>query len=339
LISQSVPTETYVGRFDGEAIPYSLNLLNGVDWDKKPPWIKDLFVPKQSIEGLQAQLTSRSAQDLEHIISFCLEYHAHDELFWTFDKMITTLPLAGGVSGCVDRFPPLAFSLLKRYPPDDLHHFHTEVAAIGLTIVQNIIRSANGLGIAALVALEKISSSISQLPMANYLDLLMLVAHSVRSSVLVQEVLLVINEARAPNINQSDIIAYIHKHALAVAFDRAEEAADECPCDEKGMPRKRSSAVPILQLLPVADEPAMVVAHVRIDTPNPVRLHSHVRLQAAAEPEKGWTECPVIDGIVVRALKGELKIELQQPPPPEMVRIQWKMYMAGSVGGWIFLSF
>jgi regulator of nonsense transcripts 1 len=332
LIARSVPTETYIGRFDREAVPYSLNLLTGFDWSEKPSWFKDLFVPKQSIEDLQGQLASRNAQELELIMSFCLEYHADLEMFWTFDFMITTVPLADGIRSWVERFPPLAFSLLKKYPPDDSCCLKPEIAAIGVTIIRNIIRSANSLGIAILVALEKISSSISQISMADYLDLLMLAAHSVRSSHLAQEVLLVLNDARAPVIAQSDIFSYVHKHALAIAFDRAEEAADECPCDEHGTPRKRSSAIPILQLLPVADELAVVVAHVRIDTPNAVRLHSHVRLEAAAEPQRGLVECPVIDGIVVQASKGELKLELQYPPPPEMVRIQWKMYTAGSVG-------
>ena len=332
LTAGSIPTDTYIGRFDRETVPYSLNLLNDFDWTKKPPWFKDLFVPKRSPEGMQEQLMLRSAEELEHIMAFCLEYHATDELFWAFDVMITTTPLADGVPSWVDRFPPLAFLLLKRYPPDDSQRLAPTVADIGITIVKNIIRSANALGIAALVALEKISESISQIAMANYLDLLMLVAHCVRSSNLAQEVLLVLNDTRISIIAQSDLYAYIHKHALAVAFDRAEEAADECPCDEKGTPRKRSSAIPILQLLPVANELMTVVAHVRIDIHNAVRLHSHVRLQAAVEPERGWVECPVIDGIVVQASKGELKIELQHPPPPEMVRIQWKMYTAGSVG-------
>ena len=331
----SVPTETYIRRFDEEAVPYSMNSLSGVDWATKPHWFKGLFVPKQSIEGMQGQLTTRSAQELEQIMLFCLDYRAEYEMFWTFDLMITTIPLADSVPSWVDRCPPLVFALLKKYAPDDSHCLKPEVAGIGVTIVQNVIRSANMLGIATLVALEKVSGSISQIDMANYLDLLMLAAHCVRSGNLAQEVLLVLNDARAPIIAQSDIYAYIHKHALAVAFDRAEEAADECPCDEKGTPRKRSSAIPILQLIPVASELSTAVAHVRIDIPNPVRLHSHVRLQAATEPEKGWVECPVIDGIVVQASKGELKLELQHPPPPEMTRMQWKMYMAGSVGRYI----
>jgi regulator of nonsense transcripts 1 len=320
------------------ATPYSLNLLSNFNWDDKPPWLKDLFFPKQTIEAIQDQLALRCFRELEEIMSFCLEYHVEDQLFCAFNMMISTHPLPDGVQAWVDRFPPLAFSLLKMYPPDESRSLKPEVAAMGGTIIRNIIRSANNLGIASLVALEKISVTISQIPMPNYMDLLMLTAHCIHSSNLTQEVLLVLNDAREPIISQSDIHWYIHKHALAVAFDRAEEAADECPCDERGTPAKRLSAVPILKLLPVANESATVVAHVRIDAPNAVRLHSHVRLQVATQPDKGQVDCPVIDGIVIQASKGELKIELQYPPPPEMVKMQWKMYPAGSVGGSLSIS-
>lgn len=332
LIYRSVPTETYIGRFDREKTSYALNLLTDVDWNQKPPWFQSIFLPKQNFDARKAQLTSKSAQELEEIMSFCLEYHAEDEMFWIFDEMIKALPLNPCISTWIDRFPPLVFALLKKYPPEDSNCLAPGITAFSITIVENIIRSANTLGIASLVALEKISSSIADIAMTNYLDLLMLAAHSVRSPNVVQEVLLVLHEARASVIDQSEVLAYVHKHALAITFDRAEEAADECPCDDKGVPRKRSSAIPIIRLLLVAQEQSTVVAHVRIDRANSVRLHSHIRLQAAAEPEKGWIDCPVLDGIVVQASKGELKIKLQYPPPPETEKMQWKIYNAGNVG-------
>lgn len=271
-------------------------------------------------------------QQLDETMSFCVDYHLDRELFWTFDVMIEMAPLASPVPTWVDRFSPLVFSILKKFPPGDSQRLVPEIAHMGDMIVRNVIRSANGLGIASLVALEKLALSICDISMSGYLDLLMLTAQSVRSSNLVQEILLVLNDSRAPSIAQSDLFAYIHKHALAISFDRAEEAADECPCNDLGIPRKSSSAVPILKLLLAADGAATVIAHVRIDTPNPVRLHSHVRLQAAAEPEKGWVQNPLLDGIVVQAARGELKIELYHPPPPELERMQWRMYDAGSVG-------
>ena len=88
----------------------------------------------------------------------------------------------------------------------------------------------------------------------------------------------------------------------------------------------------LLRLLAVPGDPSAVIAHVRIDALNPVRLHSHVRLQAATDPEKGWVKVAILDGVVVQSAKGEVKIELNHPPPPELERMQWRMYEAGSVG-------
>ena len=88
-----------------------------------------------------------------------------------------------------------------------------------------------------------------------------------------------------------------------------------------------------MRLAPVPDEPTQVFAHVRLDEPTTVRIHSHVRLQAASDPEKGWVGGkPVVDAVVVLARKGEMKMELQYPLPPEYARMQWRMYNAGSVG-------
>jgi hypothetical protein len=127
--------------------------------------------------------------------------------------------------------------------------------------------------------------------MDEYLHLLMLASLSVRSSELVQEVLLVLHECRADVMAQSPMMEYAHKHALGITFDRAEEAADECPCNDQGRPKKPRGRGPppaTVRLVPVPDEPTQVIAHVRVDEPTPVRIHSHVRLQAVSDPEKGW---------------------------------------------------
>lgn len=302
--------------------------MASVDWGRYPSWIGELFATEKL--NRKDQLKSRSLKELEEVIAFCLEYRAEDELFYAFDAMICTLPLTAGIPNIVDRFPPLAFSLLKTYPPDDSRMLDPKTEVFSTTMIRNIIRSANALGIASLAALERISSTIATISMAEYLDLLVLTVHSVRHSGLVQEVLFVLNDARTANSVQSDISTYVHKCALSVAMDRAEEAADECPCDEKGIPRKRRDAFPLLQLVPVDHTSA--IAHIRIDKPSAVRLHSHVRLQAASEPESGPNDIPILDGIVVRAAKGECKIELQYPPPHESSKIKWRMYTAGSVG-------
>ncbi|THU75923.1 hypothetical protein K435DRAFT_595598, partial [Dendrothele bispora CBS 962.96] len=90
----------------------------------------------------------------------------------------------------------------------------------------NIIRSANTLGIASLVALEKISANIARLSSREYLDLLWLTALSVRSMQLVQEIMFVLNDCRATSNDQSAAARYERQHGLGIAIDRAEEAVD-----------------------------------------------------------------------------------------------------------------
>jgi regulator of nonsense transcripts 1 len=200
-------------------------------------------------------------------------------------------------------------------------------------ILSNLIRSANALRVAVLVALEKISGTIAALPPAEYFDLLWLTSGSVRSQELVQEVLLVLNDCRLSHGDNSDVARrYGDKHALAIAFDRAEEAFEECPCDEDGKPRKQRTAPAHTRLSYAEGEALCVRAPIRIDAKSVVRLHSHVRLQAASKPDNRWIESIVLDGVVVQAMKGELKIELMHPPPPEMEEIDWSLYNAGSTG-------
>ncbi len=165
----------------------------------------------------------------------------------------------------------------------------------------------------------------------------MFTATSVRSKQLVQEVLLVLNDSRIQYCPDSDSAAttYARKHALGVAFDRAEEAADECPCNDDGKPRKKQRVAPSHSTLtfgPDYLENGEVIATIRIDARSSVRVHSHVRLQAASKAENQWIEAPIMDGIVVQALKGELKIALHHPAPPEMERMDWNIYDAGTTG-------
>ncbi|KAK0477845.1 hypothetical protein IW261DRAFT_1321521, partial [Armillaria novae-zelandiae] len=75
-----------------------------------------------------------------------------------------------------------------------------------------------------------------------YFGLLRQMALSVRALQVAQEVLFVLNDSRAtlPDIPPEQ--KYGSKFALGIAFDRAEEAADECPCNEDGRPRKQRTA-------------------------------------------------------------------------------------------------
>lgn len=335
----SVATEAYISRLAQQKLPYSLNRLEDVDWSEDDRmWIKQLFIPKASREKIQAVLRNKDIKDVEKVLALCLNNHAYDELFWAFYTIITPIQRMNVdvTRNWIERHPPLVYCLLKTQPPTEDRFVSPYLADLELTIIQNIIKSANQSGIASLVALEKIAASVAKVSMDEYLHLLMLASLSARSSELVQEVLLVLHECRADVMSRSPMMEYAHKHALGITFDRTEEAADECPCNDQGRPRKargKSSPPAIVRLVPVEDEPTQVIANVRIDDTTSVRIHSHVRLQAVSDPEKGWVGGrPVVDAVVILARKGEMKMELQYPLPPEYAQMQWRMYNAGSVG-------
>jgi len=126
---------------------------------------------------------------------------------------------------------------------------------------------------------------------------------------------------------------YAYKHALGIAFERAEEAGDECPCDADGNIKRNNRNPPAqCKLHFITGSTSRVKADVRVDARTSVRLHSHVRLKAASHAENKWLGTLVLDGVVYQANVGEYKIELFHPPPPEMEKIDWNMYNAGSVG-------
>jgi len=273
--------------------------------------------------------------EVDKIMRFAIKYHAEEELFLIFDNVVRRQPLSiPFVTEWIEKFPQLTFTLLKVFPPSEDGLLPDDLRDVTHAIVRNIIRSANDTRIAALVGLEKVAKSIGMMDLKHYIDLLMLTALSVRATTLVQEVLLVLNESRLEHCPESPAAAYGHKHALRVAFDRAEEAADECPCNEDGRPRKKQKVAPAhakLKFGPDYDTSGQVIATTRIDARSSVRLHSHVRLQAASKAENRF-DVPIMDGVVTQSLKGELKIDLLHPAPPEMEVMDWNMYDAGSIG-------
>ncbi|KAJ7155081.1 RNA-directed RNA polymerase [Mycena filopes] len=335
---EHVPTETRVKRFQRQAAPYHLNDIKDIteeEWLETEPYsaLRTVFHPRLSADEFQQHLDGANALQLEAMMLFALRYHLDDEVFWIFNHIIAAAPLRRqDVIRWMDTYPPLVFPLLKAYPPVEDFHLPEETSPLATQILNNLIRSANTLRIAVLVALEKISASIAALPLGTYFDLLWLTAGSVRSQELVQEVLLVLNDCRLAHGDASDAARkYGDKRALAIAFDRAEEAFEECPCDEDGKPRKQRTAPAHTRLSYFEGEsPLCVRAPIRIDAKSAVRLHSHVRLQAASKPDNRWIESIVLDGVVVQSMKGELKIELMHPPPPEMEDMDWNLYNAGS---------
>ncbi|KAJ7446567.1 RNA-directed RNA polymerase [Mycena latifolia] len=335
---EHVPTENRVRRFERQAGPYHLNDIKDIsedDWrdpDKYPAWMKAAFHPRLGVDEFRRRLDGLTPLEVERAMQFSLRYHLENETFWIFNHIISAVPLRRtDAIAWMETHPPLVFALLKAYPPIDGLLLPDEISPLATEILHSLIRSANSLGMAVLVALEKMAATVAALPLGTYFDLLWLAAGSVRAQELVQELLLVLNDCRFTSGDTSDVARrYAEKHALAIAYDRAEEAFEECPCDEDGKPRRQRTAPAHTRLSYVEGEGLRVKAPLRIDAPTAVRLHSHVRLQAASKPDNRWIESIVLDGVVVQSMKGELTIELMHPPPPEMEVIDWNLYNAGS---------
>jgi hypothetical protein len=325
-----VQTEEFIKHQVSERRIYVVNRLNEVDWLQYPDWMQTLFSPGGNTFDL---LRQRSVEDILTIISFCARFHVEDQLFNAFHQMLDLIPLPAltEIQGATQVHPPLVFSLLKKFPPEN-RRLSSIMEDSVILLTDNLIRCANGFAIAVLVALEKIAASLIDLPLGHYCRLLELAASCIRSRDVAQEVLLVLNDIRMSHQEYSASYVYAHKHALAIAFDRVEEAADECPCDELGNPTKQRIAPSRVQLHSLDDDNGQVRVDIRIDLPSAVRLHSLVRLQAASRPDKGWTTRWMMDGVVTEAKKGELKVKLFQPPPSEMSDMDWLLYNAGSIG-------
>ncbi|KAK7059945.1 Rna-directed rna polymerase [Favolaschia claudopus] len=309
---EHVPTEIRVKRFERQAAPYRLNDIRDIsaeDWqnaEKHTKWIEAAFNPRLREDQFKRHLDELSFAQLNDVMQFSLRYHLEEETFWTFSHLISASPLRrSDVEKWLDAHPPLVFVLLRAYPPTEECALPEETEHLAGIIIHNLIRSANNHGVVVLVALEKISATIAGLPLKIYFDIVWFTAGSVRAQQLVQEVLLVLNDCRltCTSGNDSDIaVRYGEKHARAIAFDRAEEAFEECPCDEDGKPRRQRTAPTHTKLAYVEAEEGRlwVRATIRIDAKSAVRLHSH------------------------------LKIELMHPPPPEMEIMDWNLYHAAT---------
>ncbi|KAJ7598370.1 RNA-directed RNA polymerase [Mycena floridula] len=325
-----IATETRVGRFEREILPYRLNSLADVDWEKHPEWIRPIFSSAKP-EDQMPQLLSRILEsELDVVMEFGLLYHADEAVYWIFQYIVSLEPLRrDSVLRWMNQHPSLAFAALHKYPVTDSGVLDPVITPLEHDILRNIVRSANVMGIASLVALEKLSGTISSLPFDIYADLLWLTAHSVRSQQLVQEVLLVLNDARLSSGSTDPAWRYGNKYALGIVFDRAEEAADECPCHDNGRPKRQRTPPSQTKLTRIPENPQQVKATLRVDAKSGIRLHSHVRLQSASQ-EETLGEAVVLDGFVVQASKGEVTIDLVCPAPPELERMDWNLYDAGS---------
>ncbi|GJE97878.1 RNA-directed RNA polymerase domain-containing protein [Phanerochaete sordida] len=349
-----VGTEEVLHRFDHRPGQYTPNSLLAVNWEERPANERTVLIGE--LDAASRVLDATTPEDALEYFFMARKHRAEDRMFHIFEALLRkdAFPL-DIVLTAMEEHPPLAYCSLKRF----LHEGTAELseplrARLAIAVLVQAVRSANDLGMAALAALERLASDIAALDLNTYLELLWLSSLGIRSFQVAQEVLLVFNDSRAAQENLSPSEAYAIKHALAVVFDRAEEAANECPCDEQGRPRRQKEAPIATKLLPMpppkeevdgqssaapraeeqAEElntPVRVMAHVRVDLAVPIRLHAHVRLKVASTPEHSALPPAIVDGTVVRASRGELVLDILQPLPPEFAVVDWQMYRAGGV--------
>lgn len=292
-----------------------------------------------------AVLHASSMHTLMDVLSFAKYHRAETQIFWVFNAVLQAFSSDSleDLTACMDEYPPLAYAALKQLLDNaDVTLERAVRARLAIAVTQQVIRCANDFGVAALVALEKLAQEVSELELPTYCELLWSACHCIRAPQLVQEVLLVLNDCRESAQMGSPLRRYVHKHALGVVFDRMEDAGDTCPCDEAGRPKRQRISPVGAKLRPAAaapdeappDEtstPQLVVADIRVDTPTPVRIHSHVRLLLSSPAEHSTLPAAVLDALVVKATRGELTMHVLQPLPPEYRQVNWRLYNAGSV--------
>lgn len=347
-ILNSVQTEEVLKRFDYSKQTFSYNNISTFEWGDDDRG-RNIFDPAIPMELSRQMLALLEDTQLRHYFDIAVQFRVESHVFAIFLVLLDRPePPLEILRDCMEAYPSLAYCILKRDIPEEGNEIPSDLAPIVPTILRSVLRSANELGIASLVALELLASTIDALNLKTFFDLLWLAALSIRSTQLVQEVLLVLHDAREPARNRSPVFAFAHKHALSIIFDRVEEAADTCPCDDSGRPRRQRTAPARAKLVSppdpdteesggaevVAEEgasgaPTMIIAHTRIDSPTPIRIHNHVRLQLASIAEHSTLPPPVLDAIVTRATRGELYLDVMQPLPPEWREVEWNVYDAG----------
>ncbi|EKM53816.1 uncharacterized protein PHACADRAFT_125775, partial [Phanerochaete carnosa HHB-10118-sp] len=237
-----VETEELLHRFDHRPGQYTPNSLLSVNWEERPAEERTVLVG--ALDAASRVLDATSSDDALGYFYMARKHRAEDRMFHIFESLLRKddFPLHTVLTAMVEH-PPLAYCALKRFLSEEPAELSEPLRArLAIAVLIQIVRSANDLGMAALAALERLASVIAKLDLSAYLDLLWLAALCVRSFEVVQEVLLVLHESRTAQQDVPAIEAYAHKHALAIVFDRAEEAADACPCDEQGRPRRQKTA-------------------------------------------------------------------------------------------------
>ncbi|KAH9833398.1 RNA dependent RNA polymerase-domain-containing protein [Rhodofomes roseus] len=345
---EQVPTEEFLKRFDNIPTAFTPNTIHDIQWEDDTLGATIFSATKEHASTLLAGL---EVDLLCKYLRIAIEHRVEAQIFYVFEALLDKeeLPFAE-IGECMEQYPSLAYCILKRHLSNGPALLPEAIAELGPSLIRGIVRSANQLGIASLAALERLAPDIGLLDLATYLDTLWWIALSVRAPTVMQELLLIMHESRTSVRSRSPDMEYAHKFALGVAFDRAEEAADACPCDDTGRPKRQRTAPIRATLVPpkppqsqneddtvVVVDNALdlkhVVAHVRVDAQTPIRIHSHVRLRLASPVEGPRVEAGgvMLDATVTRATRGELYLELKHPLPPEYARVDWYIYNAGSI--------
>ncbi|KZT63464.1 hypothetical protein DAEQUDRAFT_778932 [Daedalea quercina L-15889] len=333
-------------QFDGTSHPFTPNAVHDIQWDDDQLGPRIFAAAKEQAAALLATLEVRR---LCEYLRLAIMHRADSQIFYIFEALLDKPELPSDeISDCMEQYPSLVYCILKRHLPDGPAPLPENILPLGPSLVRGVVRSANQLGVASLAALERLAPNIETLDLATYLDTLWWIALSVRAPTVMQELLLVMHESRTSVRSVSAALEYAHKFALGVAFDRAEEASDACPCDDTGRPKRQRTAPIRATLVPPkptrneedsvarTDEAVSmkhVVAYIRVDAQTAIRIHSHVRLRVASPVEGSRVEVGsvILDAIVTRATRGELYLELKHPLPPEYARVDWYVYNAGSI--------
>ncbi|RDX43226.1 RdRP-domain-containing protein [Lentinus brumalis] len=344
---EHMQTEETLKRFDYTKQTFTYHSIATYDWgaDNIGSIIFDSVTPMDVARRMLSRFDD--SQLLRHY-NIAVQHRVETHVFAIFDLLLSRdEPAMEDIRHCMDSYPSLVYCMLKKYIPEGPAELPEEVAPCSPSIIRNVLRSANEMGIAALAALERLGTAIEALDLKTYLDLLWSAALCVRSSKLVQEILLVLHESRRSLRESSPALEFAHRHALGVVFDRVEEAADTCPCDDFGKPKKQSTRPARAKLISPQPQPEeeggaivddglqgigiAVVAHTRVDLPTPIRIHDHVRLQVASVAPNSILPRPIVDATVTRATRGELYLDVKQPLPPEWEEVDWSIFDAGGI--------
>ncbi|KAL0062572.1 hypothetical protein AAF712_010505 [Marasmius tenuissimus] len=173
-----------------EPTSYTLNHISQVKWARYPPWTETEFVPKRVTEERIRAFYRQAPHHLDKCMELSLTYHAEDELFWIFSFVVSRdYPLPPEwISKWMDADPPLAFVLLKTHPPyEETKRFQPSPALSVSTSSKTLFAPPTLLGIASLVALEKLAAVSPRCPSKQVFQPLMLgCSNPVRAPQLVQ---------------------------------------------------------------------------------------------------------------------------------------------------------